>query len=497
MRIVLILLMCVSFAYGQNDTTKYFVSKDYGWSWQRGKFKMLVLPTDTVNNKLGVAQLSNGLYYGNGTYWQSVGGGSPTLQQVLTAGNISTLDATVSSITAKYPQFIRGYIKLNAINGSTDIPGYLEFYKGDNTKVASIGGNDGSNNIDINSGSGWNFNFTQAVPKAMGNYLVTSVNGILADVNGNITDTSYKSYADSSIAASTPIVTLQDVTDNGNTTTQDIISTGGSIKGLSLVGRYDGGGGGILALYNSLGTSTAFLKSNNLTSNKTIELPNSSSTLSTSVNGNFADANGNITISTGGSGTVTSVATGLGLSGGTITTSGTVELDTANSNVISRQRAAATYQATLSGTGAVYSTAGVISYKKDIDSTERTYTDSIIYTGGTRPSGTNNHTYEWSQKGRLVTFRINILFGTPGSGNTVASLPFPSVMPTPTIPSGFTVSNSSRMYILDCNGGNNTTIVNPLSAAIVYNAATPVIHINAAAQNLAVLQITGTYFTNN
>ena len=43
-------------------------------------------------------------------------------------------------------------------------------------------------------------------------------------------------------------------------------------------------------------------------------------------------------------GTVTNIATGLGLTGGNITTSGTIGLDTANVSVISRQRAAATYQ---------------------------------------------------------------------------------------------------------------------------------------------------------
>lgn len=41
---------------------------------------------------------------------------------------------------------------------------------------------------------------------------------------------------------------------------------------------------------------------------------------------------------------VTSVATGLGLSGGAITSTGTLLLDTASASVISRQRAAATYQ---------------------------------------------------------------------------------------------------------------------------------------------------------
>ena len=49
-------------------------------------------------------------------------------------------------------------------------------------------------------------------------------------------------------------------------------------------------------------------------------------------------------INTKGNGTVTSISAGLGLSGGTITTSGTVALDTANASVISRQRAATTYQ---------------------------------------------------------------------------------------------------------------------------------------------------------
>jgi len=46
----------------------------------------------------------------------------------------------------------------------------------------------------------------------------------------------------------------------------------------------------------------------------------------------------------GGSGTVTSVGTGLGLAGGPISSTGTLYLDTANASVLSRQRAANTYQ---------------------------------------------------------------------------------------------------------------------------------------------------------
>jgi len=55
------------------------------------------------------------------------------------------------------------------------------------------------------------------------------------------------------------------------------------------------------------------------------------------------------------SGTVTSIATGLGLSGGTITTSGTLLVDTSSASILSRQRAANTYQTILTnpttGTG--------------------------------------------------------------------------------------------------------------------------------------------------
>jgi hypothetical protein len=49
-------------------------------------------------------------------------------------------------------------------------------------------------------------------------------------------------------------------------------------------------------------------------------------------------------LATKGSGTVTSISTGLGLSGGTITNTGTLLVDTSSTSILSRQRAAATYQ---------------------------------------------------------------------------------------------------------------------------------------------------------
>jgi hypothetical protein len=152
----------------------------------------------------------------------------------------------------------------------------------------------------------------------------------------------------------------------------------------------------------------------------------------------------------------------------------------------------------LSGTGAVYSTAGTITYRKASDSTSQTYAETIIWTGTNPPSGTTNHTYEWSQNGRVVNFRITIIFGTAATLISRASLPFPSDMPKPINVAGMTASAISRMYILSCNGGNSQTLINPLSAAIVYGTGTVNnISVDCAAQNLQIFTLQGFYFTNS
>jgi len=63
---------------------------------------------------------------------------------------------------------------------------------------------------------------------------------------------------------------------------------------------------------------------------------------------------------TSNTGTVTSVATGLGLSGGTITTSGTLLVDTASASILSRQRAANTYATTSALSGYLPLTGGTL-----------------------------------------------------------------------------------------------------------------------------------------
>jgi hypothetical protein len=363
------ILAAISFVGFSQDTTKYYISKDYGWIWKRGKFdSSLILPKDTTRNKLGIAQIGANCFAFSGNKWNLI--------------------------------------------GSTDTSFLVRYYR--------------------------------------------------------------KNQVDSAIAANTPTYDLSDILTNGNSANNTIQVNqvkAYSSAGLSLnsnggtqIANLGAGGGSNATFYGFTGynsnlvgsyTSRSFTDKNYVDSLAALKLSLTGGTLSSRLTGTSLILNKD------------SLPTVTGNRWGLV-------VDTSNSNRISRRL-----------------------LPIQIDSTERAYTDSIIYTGGTRPSGTTNHTYEWSRNGRLVTFRINVLFGTAGSGNTRALLPFPSVMPAPSTVTGFTVSNSSRMIPVIANGGNNTTIANSLPSAIVYNAGTPAISVDAAAQNLQVIQVSGSYFTNN
>lgn len=88
-RIIIFFLALLPFiAEAQNDTTKYYKSNDYGWTYQRLKtLKALIPPTDTTTNKLGLAVIGWNVYVGNGTSWSTVvgGGGGSFYDSVLMA----------------------------------------------------------------------------------------------------------------------------------------------------------------------------------------------------------------------------------------------------------------------------------------------------------------------------------------------------------------------------------------------------------------------------
>ena len=82
MKQLITILLCLFTLFTQaqvnpNDTTKYFKSYDYGFSYKRLQAReAFIMPTDTVINKLGAVSLNGNIYLGNGIKWTSIGGGT-------------------------------------------------------------------------------------------------------------------------------------------------------------------------------------------------------------------------------------------------------------------------------------------------------------------------------------------------------------------------------------------------------------------------------------
>ena len=74
------------------------------------------------------------------------------------------------------------------------------------------------------------------------------------------------------------------------------------------------------------------------------------------------------------------------------------------------------------------------------DKGQQTYTGTITWSG-TAGSGTTNHTYNWTQIGKMVNLRINILYGTAGGSGNTLQLALPSDCPTPLVPTGFSATS--------------------------------------------------------
>lgn len=102
---------------------------------------------------------------------------------------------------------------------------------------------------------------------------------------------------------------------------------------------------------------------------------------------------------------------------------------------------------------------------------DNTYTGTITWTG-TAPSGTTNHTYNWSQYGRTVTLTITLSYGTAGATNDQVTLALPAGVPSPYVPAAFSgVANAliqtgigSIAVNATSNGGTNkASLINDAS----------------------------------
>jgi hypothetical protein len=73
---------------------------------------------------------------------------------------------------------------------------------------------------------------------------------------------------------------------------------------------------------------------------------------------------------------------------------------------------------------------------------------SIVWTGTTAPSGTSSHTYKWSQIGKLVTLRVNLVYTVAGNALTMVSIPFDNMndLPVPATVTGFTANGETFCF---------------------------------------------------
>jgi hypothetical protein len=88
-----------------------------------------------------------------------------------------------------------------------------------------------------------------------------------------------------------------------------------------------------------------------------------------------------------------------------------------------------------------------------IDEPEKTYTGTITWAPAISPpppatatifppSGTTKHSYQWTQVGKMVTVRFNLSYQTAGAGQTTCTILFPSDLPAPRLPNGFTTGHT-------------------------------------------------------
>ena len=89
------------------------------------------------------------------------------------------------------------------------------------------------------------------------------------------------------------------------------------------------------------------------------------------------------------------------------------------------------------------------------DSGQKVYSGSITWFGTTAPSGTTNHSYRWSQVGKLVTLRITLIYSVAGVASQSVVCSLPTDLPTPEIPTG---SSANGSFLYEGSGTLSTAI---------------------------------------
>jgi hypothetical protein len=129
------------------------------------------------------------------------------------------------------------------------------------------------------------------------------------------------------------------------------------------------------------------------------------------------------------------------------------------------------------------------------------YTVTPVWTGTTQPSGTTNHSFRYTQIGKMCVITINLLYGTAGSNLTIAEMPLPSFCATPSDPTGFTSTNdfvyngSSMIFTTKTMGAtpNGTRLGYMKKTATGYSLIS---HFGLTGGSILFASCTVTYYTN-
>jgi hypothetical protein len=323
---------------------------------------------------------------------------------------VATFGSTLSNGTYTYTlPSATGTLALTSeipsVSGTTN---YISKFTGSSTLGISALQDDGLGTLSYNATSSYNANLTLNALTSSSSIVTFSQNGTKyfqtgSDATGNYRINSYTGATYNGVALYVPTGTSRvllgnNTIDNGTSSLQ---VAGGSY-------------------FNGTTQTTGVATFNSTLSNGTYTytLPSASGTLAL--------------VGGSGIGTVTSVATGLGLSGGTITTSGTLLVDTASASILSRQRAANTYVPT-SRTLTINGTAYDLSADRSWSITSMIYPGAgiAVSTGSAWGTSITDNSSNWNT---AYTNRITSLTttGTSGPATLISNvLNIPNYSPSP------------------------------------------------------------------
>jgi hypothetical protein len=82
----------------------------------------------------------------------------------------------------------------------------------------------------------------------------------------------------------------------------------------------------------------------------------------------------------------------------------------------------------------------------DVSEGSGSYIQTVTITATTVPSGITTHTFYWTKYGHEVQLQMNLKWATAGNGVTKMTLPLPTGIPNPLVPSGFNAPNDALVY---------------------------------------------------